>query len=135
MVQKLKYDELYNTTYTWAHGYGRYMVSVDDERHAARYCKGYHVVMRTNMVGNVFSHWYWDMIDFGRKVQTLKIFFQMIKQRFILDNYVGILLCTIPVSWAGYTLDDIMEHLRLLGMSKPRLDKAYGGIIFRIGQA
>ena len=50
----------------------------------------------------------------------------MIKQRFILDNYDWDI--TVYYSVHGYYVDDIMEHLRLLGMSKPRLDKAYDNL-------
>ena len=50
----------------------------------------------------------------------------MIKQRFILDNYDWDI--TVYYSVHGYCVDDIMEHLRLLGMSKSRLDKAYNNL-------
>lgn len=50
----------------------------------------------------------------------------MIKQRFVLDNYDWDI--TVYYSVHGYYVDDIMEHLRLLGMSKSRLDKAYDNL-------
>lgn len=47
----------------------------------------------------------------------------MIKQRFILDNYDWNI--TVYYSVHGYYVDEIMEHLQWLGMSKSKLDKAY----------
>lgn len=47
----------------------------------------------------------------------------MIKQRFILDNYDWDI--TVYYSVHGYYVDEIMEHLQWLGMSKSKLDKAY----------
>lgn len=47
----------------------------------------------------------------------------MIKQRFILDNYDWDI--TVYYSVHGYYVDEIMEHLQWLGMSKTKLDKAY----------
>lgn len=47
----------------------------------------------------------------------------MIKQRFMLDNYDWNI--TVYYSVHGYFVDEIMEHLQWIGMSKSKLDKAY----------
>lgn len=65
---ELKHDELYNATYTW-HMVQADMVgiSVDDERHAALSVKAI-IDDADKPGGNVFSHWYWDNIDYGHGV-------------------------------------------------------------------
>lgn len=61
----LKNDNLYNAVYVYhmilADYYG---VSVDDERHIALMVKAI-IDDPDKPGGNVFSHWYWDMIDYG----------------------------------------------------------------------
>ena len=65
---ELKHDELYNATYAWHMVMADYFgVSVDDERHAALSVKAI-IDDPDKPGGNVFSHWYWDMIDFGHGV-------------------------------------------------------------------
>lgn len=47
----------------------------------------------------------------------------MIKQRFMLDRYDWDI--TVYYSIHGYFVDEIMEHLRSIGMRGRKLDKAY----------
>ena len=65
---ELKHDELYNATYAW-HMLAADMlgISVDAERHHALSVKAI-IDDPDKPGGNVFSHWYWDMIDFGHGV-------------------------------------------------------------------
>ena len=65
---ELKHDELYNAPYTY-HMIAADMlgVSVDDERHHALTIKAI-IDDADKPGGNVFSHWYWDMIDYGHGV-------------------------------------------------------------------
>lgn len=64
----LKHDNLYNATYTYHMVVADMLgVSVDDERHLAMSIKAI-IDDADKPGGNVFTHWYWDMIDFGNGV-------------------------------------------------------------------
>lgn len=66
---ELKHDNLYNGVYVYHMVVADMLgISVDDERHIALSVKAI-IDDPDKPGGNVFSHWYWDMVDYGYGVE------------------------------------------------------------------